>query len=301
MRMLTCGYGCILEPVYESLAEELEGLDPPEHTEALLGLVAAHERLGAVLCRLTGHLDAAGAWAADGSSSMVAWLRHHARLSAGDAARLVRTAERLRAAPVTSSAYRSGQLSAGQVQAVVANVSRKTAELYAGHEAELVPALAPLSVADTSRAMAAWRAGAEAVTPGPPPPPEDVRELHLSRSLGGNYLGRLALDPEGGQVLRRAVELALSPDAEGEPERSAARRRADALIDICRAALEAAEAPASGARQRPHIEAGGLRPPPRARTGLRPDAWLSRRSKPRSARRLVGAAPGGHRRRLYGP
>jgi hypothetical protein len=60
---------------------------------------------------------------------MVAWLRQGARQSQRDANRCAKTARRLRDLPVTAAAYRDGVLSAGQVQAIVANLNDKTTPL----------------------------------------------------------------------------------------------------------------------------------------------------------------------------
>ena len=92
--------------------------------------------------------DAAQLWDADAATSMVAWLRDQCRMSARDAQRLVNLSKRTRSWPVTREAWSSGELSSGQVQAIVANVGRKT-DLFAEHEANLVPTLVPLSLNET--------------------------------------------------------------------------------------------------------------------------------------------------------
>jgi hypothetical protein len=81
------------------------------------------------------------------------WLGSFAGLAPGDAAQAVRAAKRLGSLPVTTDAFVDGTLSAGQVKAIVANVSDKTTELFAGQEADLVPLLAPLVAADVGKAM----------------------------------------------------------------------------------------------------------------------------------------------------
>ena len=84
--------------------------------------------------------------------------------------------------PLTWRAWRDGRLSEGQVEAIVANVSEVTAELYVSQESELLPHLVPLSVADVARVMAHWKAHAETdlaeVAEEPP-------RLHVSPGLDG--------------------------------------------------------------------------------------------------------------------
>ena len=50
---------------------------------------AAHERQAACLALAARRLELTGEWAADGSVSMAAWLRHRCRMSNRDAAALV--------------------------------------------------------------------------------------------------------------------------------------------------------------------------------------------------------------------
>jgi len=57
-------------------------------------------------------------------------------------------------------AWVEGRLSSGQVDAVVANVTDRTAELFADGEAERVDAIAGLSVEHTAVVMRHWAAAA---------------------------------------------------------------------------------------------------------------------------------------------
>ena len=59
-----------------------------------------------------------------------------------------------------------------------------------------------------------------------------MRELHHSQTLDGRWESTASWDAHGGAVLDKAIDLASSPDAEGE-RRSPAQRRADALMDLC--------------------------------------------------------------------
>ena len=45
----------------------------------------------------------------------------------------------------------------------MANLSDRTVELFAEHEAELIPHIAKLTVVDTGHAMRSWAAHAEAI------------------------------------------------------------------------------------------------------------------------------------------
>jgi Domain of unknown function (DUF222) len=183
---------------------------------------------------------------------MTAWLRHHTRRSGRDAARCTKTARRLRELPVTAGAYRDGVLSGGHIQAIVANLKDRTAGLFADHEAELVPELARLSVAETAVAMQDWARRAEAVVGDDPDQPQPERSLHLSRILDGRRELSGSFDPEGGAVIATALRLASTRDVNGEPARSPAQRRGDALVDLCRWYLDHQQH-RRGGRHRPHL------------------------------------------------
>jgi hypothetical protein len=60
------------------------------------------------------------------------------------------------------------------------------------------------------------------------------RSLHLSPIGAGRWRLDADLDTEGGALLDTAIRHAMTRDAEGEPVRTPARRRADALVDVAR-------------------------------------------------------------------
>jgi Domain of unknown function (DUF222) len=113
----------------------------------------------------------------------------------------------------------------------------------------VVPALVELSPPDVTTAMKAWR---EAATPQAEPRPERPQVLHLSRTLADRWRTDGSLGPETGELLASALRLAQTPDDEGQPARSPATRRADALGDICRHFLDHQQT-RRGGRHRPHL------------------------------------------------
>jgi hypothetical protein len=238
--------------ILERLAGAIDELELPVDGPVLAQAFALADRLNAKLLVAVGEHDAAEVWRDDGATSMTAWLRHHARRSGSDAARCARTARRLRALPVTAAAYGDGVLSSGQVQAIVANLKDRTVDLFAHHEAELVAELARLSVGETAVAMQDWARRAEAVVGDDPEPVLPERSLHLSRILDGRRALSGSFDPEGGDVIATALRLAATGDVDGEPARSPAQRRGDALVDLCRWFLDHQQT-RRGGRHRPHL------------------------------------------------
>ncbi|MDQ3570571.1 MAG: 13E12 repeat family protein [Actinomycetota bacterium] len=116
--------------------------------------MALRDRLDAKISQAVSGFDAAGVWDLDAATSTAAWLRQHACMTKREAARVASRAKRLRSLPVTAAVWQAGSLSAGQVDAIVANLKAEHAELFARHEAELVSSLAGLSVTATARAQA---------------------------------------------------------------------------------------------------------------------------------------------------
>jgi hypothetical protein len=238
--------------ILDDLARAVDELDLPVDSGVLTEAFALVDRLNAKLLAAVAEHDAVELWRNDGSTSMTAWLRHHTGRSGRDAARCARTARRLRQLPVTAAAYRDGVLSGGQVQAIVANLKDRTADLFADHEAQLVPELAALSVTDTADAMQDWARRADAVVGDEPDKPQPERSLHLSRILDGRRELSGSFDPEGGDVIATALRLAQTGDVDGEPARSTAQRRGDALVDVCRWFLDHQQH-RRGGRHRPHL------------------------------------------------
>ena len=236
----------------EPLAVAIDGLDLPVDGEVLAEAFGLADRLNAKLVAAVGAHDRAEVWRDDGATSMTAWLRQHGRRSSRDAASCTKTARRLALLPVTAAAYGDGRLSSGQVQAIVANLTDKTVGLFGEHEPEVVPTLIPLSVADTAHAMQKWARYAEALLGEDRDTPEPDRWLHHSRTLDGRRETKGSFDPEGGSLIETALRLATTDDVDGEPARSPARRRADALVDVCRFFLDHQQH-RRGGRHRPHL------------------------------------------------
>lgn len=127
--------------MFESLTEAVEGLEVPADPAALSEVWGLVDRLTAKATVAAGVFDEHGLWEVDGATSLTGWLRHRTGMSGRDAVVTARTAKRLRTAPVTATAWVEGDLSGGQVAAVVANVNDTRAELWGEHEASVVPCL----------------------------------------------------------------------------------------------------------------------------------------------------------------
>jgi hypothetical protein len=235
--------------VFEGLHAEIESLVVPVDGDALAEAFGLYDRLAARLCETVAAFDGVGLWEVDGATSMTAWLADRGRMVRRRAAGWASRSRKLARLPVTARAYRDGVLSSGQVEAICANLDRETVELFAQHEAELVPTLAGLSADEVATAMRRWR---EHATADREPKPERAQELHLSRGLDSQWVLDGNLNAETGELLDTALRLAGTEEVEGDVPRSNATRRADALADLARWFLDHQQT-RRGGRRRPHL------------------------------------------------
>ena len=235
--------------MFEQLGEVIEGLDIPLDGDALAALLALRDRLDARISAAVAAHDRVGLWELDGATSMTAWLVDRAAMPRPRAAATTSRARKLAHLPLTAGAWRDGALSTGQVEAIASNLDAETLDLFAEHEAALVPTLVDLPVRDVATAMRAW---SDCATAHRDPKPESPHHLHLSRTLAGRWRLDANLGAETGELLATALRIAQVPDTDDEPARSTATRRADALGDVCRFFLDHQRTRRAG-RHRPHI------------------------------------------------
>src|ERR671911_1728598 len=164
--------------VLEELGTAIETLDIPVDGDALAAVIALRDRLDARISDTIAAYDTAGLWELDGATSMTGWLADRGGIARARAAASAARARKLARLELTPRAWRAGVLSGGQVEAIAANLDAPTLELFAAHEAAVVPALVDLSPPDVTIAMRAWRGGPP---PEPEPPPQRPPVLRLSR------------------------------------------------------------------------------------------------------------------------
>ena len=217
----------------------------------LAAVLAVRDRLDARIAVAVRAVEVAGLWDAVGATSITAWTADQGRMARPRAAREVRVARLVARLPVTAGAWSEGRLSTGQVDAICSFLTDANVEVFARHESEIVPVLAPLSVPDVAAAMRAWRAHLDSPDPAPTAP----SSLHASRTLAGRARVDGDLDPDTGDLLLTALRVAeqAAPDSDGDPVRLPAQRRADALGDICRFFLDHQGVVSEGQRHRPHV------------------------------------------------
>jgi len=232
--------------------------------DQLPGFLTAHEQLSARLaelgCRAVREADARGLAKAQGATSTTAWLRHRLNLRPGEAKARVAFAAALDATlPTVRTALAAGRLgleharvihrTLAKLPAHVDPATRAEAEAFLVAEAELFdPAqLARLgihlhTVLDPDGAERAERRQADEFT---------VRDRG-----DGRYSFAGSCGPETAALINTALDplAAPRPAADGSPDpRTPAQRRADALAELCRRALDAGDQLPTTRGARPHV------------------------------------------------
>jgi uncharacterized protein DUF222/HNH endonuclease len=237
--------------MFEDLADAIDTLDVPVDGDALAEVLALRDRFEARLVEAVCAFDDTSEWdRAEGCASLAAWLRIVGRMTAGEASRLARTARRLRVLPTLRAAWLTGTVSGGHVACVVANLSDRTAPLFAEQEDDIVPVLADAAVADAAVAMKAWAAMAREALDDDGSEPDPDRSAHLSSTLSGGTL-TAHLEPEAFHAAEAAIRLAMGQKADDD-SRSLPQRRHDALADVFTHFLDH-QSEHLGGHHRPHV------------------------------------------------
>lgn len=231
--------------MFGRLAQLIDEIEIPVDGEALAEALALRDRLDAAIATAAAAFDAAKLWEIDGARSLTDWLRIRGRTSRAEAARTSAAARRTAVLPTTWEAWRTGTLSTGQVRAIVVNLTDQTVSHFAHDEATLVPLIEPLSAQQTAVVMQHWKERFDDDAER-----EGDRELFLSETLAGRVRIDGNLDAGGGHVVATALRLAGADELDAE--RTPARRRADAMVDIAQFFLDHHEHP-RGSRHRPHV------------------------------------------------
>jgi hypothetical protein len=206
-----------------------------------------------------------GAWALEGAKSPSAWLAVSCHLPKSVARAQLRRGRAFAQLPVAGAAWAKGDIGPAHLD-LLAKVRRQvTQEALARDEALLVDQGIKLRFEPFASALAYWEQLAD------PEGAEEAevarrarRDVYLSSSISGMYLGQMTLDPISGAIVateleRLDAELFEADWAKAEAElgraprldelaRTPAQRRADALVEM---ATRSKSAPADGRRPAP--------------------------------------------------
>jgi hypothetical protein len=210
------------------------------------------DRLEAAWLARVAVAHARGSAGHEGYVTTAAFLRHACHLSPGSARARVRTAAAVDERPLVRAAFDAGSISYPHAALVTETLDDLPPAVAADAEPVLVASAClhdPKRVAEVARRL-------RHVADPDGQADRDARHreqrwLDLSTSLHGMVMLSGLLDPESGAVVQTWLDAAAPPPDPGD-ERTAAQRRADALVDLARAGLDAGELPDTGG-ERPHV------------------------------------------------
>ena len=225
--------------------------DQLEHS--IVELHRLRSSLDAVWYRHVAEFETRNTFLHDGYTSLAAWIADRCGLAWGRAKHVIGVARSLCEMPQTQAAFTAGEVDVISVRLLVKARARNV-ELFTRDEAILVEAARDLTPRDFSKALAYWVDAADTVVAA-----ADAEELYAQRrlQLSSTFQEMVRvdgeLDPEAGQVVTTAVAaLVDSWNRDSSDTRSAAQRRCDALVDICRYYLDYADTPQTGG-EKPHV------------------------------------------------
>ena len=237
----------LLADVTASISVDTSG---PVAREALVEALALGRQVDLAICLLSERVDRSGEFAADGSISMAAWLRGEGHASREWASLRIHTGRALvDLLPATMAAWAAGDLGLEHV----GHIRRAVDGLSPAHTSCLDKALAAaaktVSPADLKDIAARLK---EELAPDTCEKDRDDKaasqSVHLSDVGDG---GRLDgdLDAESTAILRAALDKYMPPP---EPGVKTSQRRATALIEMARQALDFGTGHPGGANK-PHL------------------------------------------------
>ncbi|MDQ1464963.1 MAG: hypothetical protein QOC73_1904 [Actinomycetota bacterium] len=210
------------------------------------------DRLESVFTTRVGVVHTRGAAAAEGYVTTAAFLRHTCRLTAGVARSRVDVALMLQETPQVAKAFADGEISYAHVVMLTTTLKALPPELAA----EAVPVLVEAAkLLDTGRLAQTAKRLRHLIDPdgqaGIDERHYERRWLEVATTFAGTVAVNGLLDPESGAMFLTAIDALTGPPA-ADDERTAAQRRADALVDLARIGLDHAELPDVGG-ERPHV------------------------------------------------
>jgi hypothetical protein len=245
----------------------------PADARALVQVRSRLDQLAALVAEASVRFDTHELWRDEGAGSMRAWLSDACGLSRADASREARRYERLERWPEIATAWINGSLSGAQVDAVVAGVPNRFIGLFAEQAATVVPFLTPLDVVSTAKAIKHWEECA-----GADDDPDQFRErpsgLYCDRLFDGHMVMQGTFDGTDTAIIEAALRVFdtrdCDPDPGGDPSGDAsglsenaqqsletrctpAQRRAAALVEACRFALDHRNGAGEHGRFQPHV------------------------------------------------
>jgi hypothetical protein len=252
----------------EQVLDKMDAADPFSLSDPA-SIKRAHRlrnKFDSVSAKVMLGFEDSGEWAPDGARSSVGWVAKECLVPAAQVRAELRRAKLLEKAPLVAQAFASGEIGAAQVDLLVP-ARRQNEACFERDEAILVGQATSLKFGAFVAAVKYW---GQLADPDGAEEAEftraDRRDVWLTESISGMYLGKMNLDPYAGSAIYNELvrleailfeadwaeakeRLGREPTV-GELRRTPAQRRADALLEMAR---RSASTPADAQRPEPLI------------------------------------------------
>ncbi len=225
-------------------AEDVTSWSDAQVRDGLLALLAEVNRLSAVVSTVAASFDTRSLAELDGFRTARSWLIGYGRMTQGAAGGWLSRGRLMAQLPALAAAAHAGEVSAEQMRPVGALVDHVGIGAVAPFDQILADLAAESRPADVELACNRIRAHVDPDGPDPDPGAGARRGLTLSRS-GSLFSVAGRLDAEGGATVLTALDALMRPPTPDDP-RTAAQRRADAMVELARQALQGGTVPTVG-------------------------------------------------------
>jgi hypothetical protein len=207
-------------------------------------LLTARNKLDAEIARSLQATDIREVTTAECGRASRSWLIEEQFLAPEEAGRRLNVARALPFHPILAAAFAAGQLSHDHVRVILGCLRKLPIELRQIAESELTEAAQAVDPTSLGRACRELRVrvGADEDAEAAAQRQYESRWATVNRTFEGMIHLEAMLDPEAGATLQAALEPLLHPAGEIDL-RTAGQRRADALTELARLALDAAQLP----------------------------------------------------------
>ncbi len=225
-------------------AQDVTSWSDTQVRDGLQALLAEVNRLTAVVSTVAASFDTRSLAELDGFRSTRSWLIGYGRMTQGAAGGWLSRGRLMAQLPALAAAAHAGEVSAEQLRPVGALVDHVGIGAVASFDQILADLAAESRPADVELACNRIRAHVDPDGPDPDPDAGARRGLTLSRS-GSLFSVAGRLDAEGGATVLTALDALMRPPTPDDP-RTAAQRRADAMVELARQALQGGTVPTVG-------------------------------------------------------
>ena len=191
----------------EQLSEAIDDLFSDEATTVVDGelVVSLHRELSRLRClvaKTCAAFEAGSSWQLEGAQGAVPWITARCRVPVGEARRELREGRALRELPGFEARFSAGEVGAAQVDLVARLLRPATRSGVIEAEQMLLEQASTLSFSSFEQALSYFEQLVDAGgTEGRAQERRDRRDVVLSKSFGGTWLGKMTLDEISGEIV----------------------------------------------------------------------------------------------------